>query len=65
MICYECQMQHPHHKMGCGSVSRMDTLQWLISSLQYLPDDILEVVYYKVSAEVQDRKYKEMFEEEE
>lgn len=61
--CFECQMQHPLHKMDCSSVSRMDTLQWLLNSLHFLPDELLDEVYGKVVNEVLERKFKDMFDD--
>lgn len=63
--CFECQMQHPDHKMGCGSKSRMDALVWLLDSLHYIPDDLLDKIHFAVWSESQDRKYDELFGEEE
>lgn len=63
LTCFECQMQHPSHKMDCGSKSRMDTLQWLLSSLHFLPDELLDGVYGKVVNEVLERKFGNMFDD--
>lgn len=61
MKCFECQMQHPNHKMDCSSVSRMDTLQWLLNSLHFLPDELLDEVHGKVLDQIIERKYGKMF----
>lgn len=63
MICFECQMQHPNHKLSCDSKSRMDTLQWLLNSLHFLPDELLDEVYGKVMNEVLERKFGNMFDD--
>lgn len=62
--CYECRKPTTSHSMGCGSKSRMEALQWLLASLQYLPDELLYEVYDKLLEEMIDRKSDEVFNEE-
>lgn len=65
MRCFECQMQHPNHKLSCDSVVRMKALVWMLESLHFLPDELLDEIYGKVVNEVLERKFKDMFDEEE
>jgi hypothetical protein len=56
MNCFECSMPSPHHKMGCGSKSRMDTLMWLLESTHYLTDEMLDKISFAVYVEQLERK---------
>lgn len=62
--CFECMKPATNHSMDCGSKSRMDALVWLLDSLHYIPDDLLDKIHFAVWSESQDRKYDELFEEE-
>jgi hypothetical protein len=54
--CFECNQEHPFHKMGCSSKSRMDTLAWLMDSLQYMPDDLIAQISFACYVEQLERK---------
>lgn len=59
--CYECMKPATSHSMDCGSKSRMDALQWLLDSLHFLPDELLEEVHGKVLDQIIERKYGKMY----
>lgn len=61
--CFECQMQHPDHKLSCDSVIRMKALVWLLESLHFLPDELLDEVHGKVLNQIIERKYGKMFDD--
>lgn len=56
ITCWECSRESDDHKMGCGSKSRVDSLQWLLDSLHNVPQDVLDYVSHKIYTETLDRK---------
>lgn len=58
LTCFECNQEHPLHKMGCSSKSRMNTLVWLLDSLQYMPDDLISQISFACYVEQLERKTK-------
>ena len=59
IICWECGNlagSMGNHKMGCGSKSRVEGLQWLLDSLHNVPNDVLDYVSHKIYVESLERK---------
>lgn len=58
LTCFECNKPTTNHSMGCGSKSRMDTLVWVLDSLQYMPDDLISQISFACYVEQLERKTK-------
>lgn len=56
LTCFECNQPSGEHRMGCGSKSRVDSLQWFLDSLHTVPQDVLSYVSHRVYTETLDRK---------
>ena len=56
ILCWECNKLSGEHRMGCGSKSRVDNLQWLLESLHNVPQDVLDYVSHKIYVESLERK---------
>ena len=56
IVCWECNQPSGLHKMGCGSKSRVESLQWFLDSLHNVPQDVLDYVSHKIYVELLERK---------
>lgn len=56
IICWECGQPSGQHKLSCGSKSRVEALQWLLNSLQSVPDETLETVITSCEVELLERR---------
>lgn len=56
ILCWECNKPSGEHRMGCGSKSRVDNLQWILDSLHNVPQEVLDYVSHKIYVESLERK---------
>ena len=56
ITCWECNKPSGEHRMGCGSNSRVQSLQWFLDSLHNVPQDVLDYVSHKIYVESLERK---------
>lgn len=61
--CFECNMEHPNHKLDCNSKSRMHSLVWLLVSLHHIPQETLDEISFRIWTEQTERKFRDMFDE--
>ena len=60
LTCYECGQPSGEHRMGCGSKSRVDSLQWFLDSLHTVPQDVLDMVAHKCYIERIERNLRDI-----
>ena len=54
--CWCCGNPSGRHKMSCNVKSKVETLEWFLSELYLVPDDVLDYVSHKIYVESLERK---------
>lgn len=56
ITCWCCGQPSGLHKMSCNVKSKVETLEWFLSELNLVPDDVLDYVSHKIYVESLERK---------
>lgn len=62
--CFECNMEHPSHKMDCSSKKTMEAYLLLLDKLQYMTYDQLSKLEWETHVVLLDRKLDALFDDE-
>lgn len=60
-VCFECNMEHPTHKMDCSSKKTMEAYFLVLDKLQYMTYEQLSKLEWETHVVLLDRKLDALF----